>query len=221
MEIHCPSCRLKIPLDDLNPSTDVTLCRRCGKTHSFAVLSGATTIDLHTPPSGSRFEVLASGFTAEATTRSLMAVFLVPFTCVWAGMSVGNIYGRQILHGQFNPTDSFMGLPFLLGSVVLVGWCAMLIGGVVRVTRQGDELDVFTGVGPLGWRRRYCWSDIRTVREGATATMGRWGSGQGRSVILEGRRRIAFGTLLTEERRYFMLQVMQKMLATAYPGGLR
>lgn len=159
--------------------------------------------------------MLANGFTAEATTRSLTAVSLVPFTCVWAGISVGNIYGRQILHGKFNPTDSFMGLLFLLGSVVLVGWCAMSIGGVVRVTRQGDELDVFTGVGPLGWRRRYRWSDIRIVREVATAAMGRWGSGQGGSVALEGRTRVAFGALLTEERRYFILRVMQKMLATA------
>jgi hypothetical protein len=214
MDIRCPSCRSKIALEDVNPSTDIALCRHCSSTHSFAMLSGATTIDLQVHPSGTRFELLTGGFTAEAITRSWMAAFLVPFTCVWAGMSVGNLYGRQILHGSFDLTQSFMGLPFLIGSIVLVGWCALSIGGVVRVTRQGDELKIFTGVGPIGWRRRYRWSEIHTVREDLTATTGRWGRNQGRCIILEGTTRAAFGSILTEERRYFILKVIRKMLAT-------
>lgn len=214
MDIACPSCRSKIALEDVNPSTDIALCRRCGRTYSFGLLNAAQGIDLQTPPSGARFEVVPGGFTIEATTRTWMAAFLVPFTCVWAGESLGSIYGRQIQHGVFDPKAALMGLPFLLGSVVLVGWCAMLTAGVVRVTRQGDELEVFTGVGPVGWRRKHPWSVIRNAREDVASTGSRRRN-QGRCILLEGTTRVAFGSTLTEERRYFMLQAIRKMLATA------
>jgi hypothetical protein len=84
---------------------------------------------------------------------------------------------------------------------------------VVRVTRQGDDLEVFTGVGQIGRRRKYRWQDIRTVREDASPSGARWGRNQGRCIFLEGATRAAFGSMLTEQRRYFMLQVLRKMLA--------
>jgi hypothetical protein len=36
---------------------------------------------------------------------------------------------------------------------------------------------------------------------------------QKRCIVLEGANRAAFGSMLTEERRYFLLHAMRKMLA--------
>ena len=125
MEIMCPSCRSKIATADINVSTDVALCRACGNTLSLSeIVGGIRTgpINLKSPPSGAWYEPTPNGFTAGATTRSWFALFIVPFTCVWAGGSMSGIYGTQIASGHFNLGTSIFGIPFLIGSCVLVSW---------------------------------------------------------------------------------------------------
>src|SRR3984957_14366963 len=154
MEVICPSCRAKIAAGDINVSTDVALCRSCGNTFRLSEIIGAipsSSIDLHSPPSGAWYTPVADGFTAGATTRSWMALFIVPFTCVWAGGSMFGIYGTQIIKGQFIPSSSLFGIPFLIGSIVLVSWCAMAVAGKVTVTLHATQLSIFTGVGSIGW----------------------------------------------------------------------
>ena len=105
MEILCPSCRSRIPADDLNVSTDIALCRACDKPFRISEAVGSAPADpqlLATPPSGAWFDPLPDGFRAGASTRSWMALFIVPFTCVWSGGSLFGIYGTQIVHGRFN-----------------------------------------------------------------------------------------------------------------------
>ena len=211
MNLACPNCRSTVPLEDVNVSTDIALCRKCGKTFSFSenVASTADSVPvLNTPPSGAWFEHLPEGFRAGASTRSWIAVVLIPFTCVWAGGSLSGIYGSQIKKGQLDPASSLFGLPFLIGSIVLVTMCVMALAGKVEITKAHDQLTLFLGVGPLGWSRRFLWSDFSRVREET-----RWGnrglSGQGQTIVLEGTRRVAFGSMLNDERRYFLLNVFQ------------
>jgi hypothetical protein len=98
MQITCPTCRAKVATDDINVSTDVALCRSCGNTfHISEVLGGTSSIlgsmlssivppsgpvDLNSPPAGAWYTPTGDGFTAGASTRSWMALFIVPFTCV-------------------------------------------------------------------------------------------------------------------------------------------
>jgi hypothetical protein len=214
MDITCPSCRSTIALEDVNVSTDLALCRSCGKTFSFSEIAGGSATagpDLTVPPAGAWFEQFPGGFRAGGSTRSWMALFLVPFTCMWAGGSLGGIYGRQITSRQFDFSSSMFGLPFLIGSVVLVAVCAMSVAGKVEVTQSGNRLSVFMGVGWLGWTRSYLWSDFNSVREDSSRGGFNWNQ-QGRMILLEGKRRAAFGATLSEERRYFMLNAVRKML---------
>ena len=54
---NCPVCRAAIPLEDVNVAADLALCRACGKTCSFAMLSGSSEISLDClahPPRGIR-----------------------------------------------------------------------------------------------------------------------------------------------------------------------
>ncbi len=50
----CPSCHNHVPMDDVNVSTDLVLCRKCGKTFKFSELMelSTSTIDVSKPPVG-------------------------------------------------------------------------------------------------------------------------------------------------------------------------
>jgi len=230
MQITCPNCRAKIATDDINVSTDVALCRSCGNTcHVSEVLGGTSTIlssllssvvppsgpvDLNSPPSGAWYTPLADGFTAGTSTRSWMALFIVPFTCVWSGGSMTGIYGTQLMKGHFNLPMSLFGLPFLIGSIFLVSWCVMSVAGKVTVSVHGDRLAIFTGVGPLGVTRTANVSDFRSVRE--DFGYGSMNSNRGSRVIrLEGNRSMAFGSMLSNERRHFLVGALQTALSGA------
>src|SRR6185503_14602125 len=210
MQITCPTCHAKIVTDDINVSTDVALCRRCGNTfHVSEVLGGTSSIlsslvssmvppsgpvDLNTPPSGAWYEPAADGFVAGASTRTWMALFIVPFTCVWAGGSMTGIYGTQLMKGHFNLGMSLFGLPFLIGSCFLVSFCAMMVLGKVPISVHGYRLAVFTGVGPSGITRTASLSEFKSVREDfGYVSMN--SNRTSRVIRLEGTRAMAFGSM--------------------------
>ena len=216
MDVICPSCRSRIAPSDINVATDVALCRSCGNTFRLSEIIGAipsSSIDLHSPPSGAWYTPTADGFTAGATTRTWSALFLIPFTCVWSGITMYGIYGTQIIKGHFSLSSSLFGIPFLIGTFFLVSMCASCVAGKVTVTRHSDQLAIFFGVGPIGWTRTCSLSDFSTVREGYPG-MGSWGwnNRRGPAIRLEGKRVVAFGSMLSIERRYFLLQVLQTAL---------
>jgi hypothetical protein len=215
MDYSCPSCRATIGMDDINVSTDLALCRVCGKTFSFSAIAGGSAAegpDLAAPPAGAWFEQLPDGFRVGASTRSWMALFLVPFACVWSGISLTGIYGKQITSGQLDIGSSIFGLPFLIGTFFLVGMCLMTVAGKTEITRSGDRLSLFSGVGPIGWTRNYQWSDFSNVREDSRRNGINWNRQGQIAVLLEGKRRAAFGSMWNEERRYFVLSALRKML---------
>jgi hypothetical protein len=143
----------------------------------------------------------------------LMAIFLVPFTCVWAGGSLSGIYGKQIASGHLDPSSSLFGLPFLIGSCFLICLCAMVTTGKVTVCLSSGRLIIFTGVGSIGWTRSYSWSDFQTVREEAGYGSFNW-SGRGQAIALEGKRKVTFGSMWSEDGRYFVLNVLRRELRT-------
>jgi hypothetical protein len=92
----------------------------------------------------------------------------------------------------------------------LVSWCAILVAGQVTVSLHSDRLAIFTGVGPFGITRTSNLSDFKTARED-------WGafksnSQPSRVIRLEGARSIAFGSMLSNQRRYFLLSALQSAL---------
>jgi hypothetical protein len=215
MQVSCPSCGTVIPADDLNISTDLALCRACGKTFRLSENIDDLTSsgpDLAAPPAGVEYEPLADGFRISAATRSWTALFIVPFTCVWSGISLSGIYGKQLTSGQFVLSASLFGLPFLIGSCFLISWCAMLVAGKVIVTRRADTLSVFTGLAGIGWTRTYAWSDFSSAREDTGNRFSSWRNRSARTIVLEGRRRASFGSLLSDARRYFVLCTLRAEL---------
>lgn len=211
MEPRCTGCRSPIPLADVNVSTDVALCRRCGRTHSYAELvrdASETPVDLGKPPGGAWFREIPRGFEVGASTRSFVALFLVPFACVWSGGSLSGIYGTQIARGELDLFLSLFGIPFLLGSIFLWTACAMAVLGKVVVRVEGDEGTAFTGAGPFGRTRRFSWREVSSVKGGSLlGANGKPGFG----VSLEGPQPVSIGTGLTPARLRFLRDALREM----------
>ena len=215
----CPRCGNRLPSEDINVGSDTALCRKCGGSYRFSELiesGGGAVFDPSNPPHGTSIRAAAGGFSASASTRSAQAWFLVPFMCVWSGFSLGGIYGSQFLKGHFDLGNSLMGIPFVLGTLLFGTQAVMSACGHVSIALIGDEGSIFEGVGPLGWTRRFRWSDLESVREGRASYL----SGRGRQNDLlialhfksGSQPPLRFGTMLSEERRWFLMWALRSQL---------
>ena len=143
----CPKCGAEVPLSDINVSADLMLCKSCGETSSFTEAVnevGDESVLVKPPPKHLRIDKKISP----------LALFFVPFTCVWAGFSMMGIYGSQIIKGEFNLEQSLFGIPFLIGSTVLVSACFFMLFGKRVLELKGGEAKYFAGVFGIGLRKR-------------------------------------------------------------------
>ena len=164
--------------------------------------------DLNRPPSGAWFHRDHRGFEVGATTRSAAALFLVPFMMVWSGFSLGGIYGTQIVKGQFNLGMSLFGIPFLLGTLLFGSIAVMTVCGKMLVRVEGNKGTSFTGVGPLGFRKRFKWDEVKAVRRTSKAGSENSTTSQ---ITLEGSECINTGVGLSEKRFQFMLSALRQI----------
>jgi hypothetical protein len=216
MSYHCPRCDQSIPLDDINVAKDVALCRRCGQSSSFADLveeedDDAPVIQVSHPLKGAWLQEEGRDFKVGATTRSWSALFFIPFTLLWAGGLLIMIYGAWVAQGRFEGKHFLFILPFLLGTSLLVLTCLMTTLGQVVVRVKNQQGEVFTGVGPVGWRRRFRSGEVRNVRLGTA----NWKvNGQlVRQLWLESAgKTLKFASGVSQERQDFLLKVLRRQL---------
>jgi hypothetical protein len=167
VEVVCPRCHSAVPLEDVNVANDIALCRKCAYNFSFADAlcdSEVEAVDLSKPPKGIWYKRLPNGFELGASTRSAVAFFLVPFMMVWSGFSLGGIYGTQIVKGHFNLGMSLFGIPFFLGTLLFGSIAIMTVCGKFCVRADGNNGEVFVGVGSLGYRKKFRWDKVRDIR---------------------------------------------------------
>jgi hypothetical protein len=68
---------------------------------------------------------------------------------------------------------------------------------------------VFTGIGPLGYRKRFNWREVQSVR--VKEKLSRRG-GVSERVSLEGQTSVDVASGLNTERRHFMVAALRQML---------
>jgi hypothetical protein len=213
LKILCPSCRRELPAENLNIATDLGKCTACGEVFQISSVAGQRPFEpesLRNPPSGTWFRQHSRGFVLGASTRSPFALFIIPFGLVWSGGSLGGIYGTQLVQGQFNPFMSLFGIPFLIGSVMLWATALMSVAGRVELRVEADSGVHFVGIGPIGIRKRFRWSEITGIREGINTSL--TAGNRGRSaIVLEGSTRLLVGGELNESRRYYFLNVLKSL----------
>ena len=170
MEFHCPDCGLPIEVADLAPAQGVAVCRFCQKPHPLQACQAAVPYEQRNilpeqaVPKGVQLEETMDGFRLTLSTRSCIAIFLVPFTLFWAGGSLGGIYGTQIAQGKFNWMMSLFGIPFLIGSVALIGLTIMTVAGRTVVELAGGKFSIRTGALGVYRTKSAAWHDVRSCR---------------------------------------------------------
>ena len=170
MEFHCPDCGLPIQAADLAPAQGVAVCRFCEKPFPLEACQAAVpfadrhVVPVMTPPKGVDLVETMDGFRLTLSTRSCIAIFLVPFTLFWAGGSLGGIYGMQIKQGKFDLMMSLFGLPFLVGSFFLIALTVMSVAGRTVVELAGGKFSIRTGALGVYRTQSAPWSDVRSCR---------------------------------------------------------
>lgn len=153
----CPNCGKELPLADVNIAQDVALCRACNYTGSFlaaATVPRLTDEELARPPKRvSLRREFGDALTVVCRPRRAALWFLVPFVALWSGGSMTGIYVAPLVRGTFEWRDGLFGIPFLLGTLVLLAIVAYLAFGQTTVTLSKGRIRTFTGVFGLGRTR--------------------------------------------------------------------
>lgn len=208
--MNCPKCHSELAFADINIQKDIAHCSQCN--HVFTISEEVreaehkvipVDFDIESPPNGASFERRGDHIIYGAHTRSKIAIFLIPFMLIWSGGSIGMIYVRQIITGEYSIFLSIFGLPFLAGTIFFLWIIMQSLAGKVIVTLDNKGGEIFSGVGKLGIKKEFLWEDVVQVidKPSTTKTM-RNGN---RIISIEGAKRINFGNALSDERRDYIL----------------
>lgn len=211
--MNCPQCQAVIPSHQINITSDIAQCTQCDFVFKISEnIKPSSVIDStfnrNEPPKGAWIKSDFTAMTIGATTRSWFSLFLIPFMLVWSGMSLGGIYGSQLSSGVFDIMSSLFGIPFIIGSVIFWSLALMLTFGKVEITLTTEGGKIFTGIGILGFTQRFEWSEISNIYEDITYSSRRQPQ---HAIILEGKTRLSFGSMLNNERRYYILKTLQQV----------
>lgn len=208
MEIKCPYCSREIDPQNVNIEADSAMCRWCQRLFapsSLTQVAPAVDVDWDNPPPGVQVTRLGRKTVITASTRSAWALLGVPFLLLWTAGVIGKIYLRSEPPSLY---ETLIGIVFLSFSVILWVSELMLVVGRVEIRLEPGRGEVFSGIGPIGWRRAFDPGEVHHVREEIGGRRGTY-----RVFVLEGKERLRFGgLLLNDQRRYFVLQALKRAL---------
>ncbi len=209
MKLVCPQCHSEVAPQELPAPGGKALCGSCRKQFRCPEINEAagSGLDLRNPPAGAWFKEFPNGFELGASMRSPMALLLVPFACVWIAGSAG-LFFQSVKRAP--GCDGWLwafSLSLVAGVVFFGGVGLMGICGKAVVRRQGDAGEVFTGVGALGFRRRFNWSQVQSMR----ITKGYGRSFRSEQITLQGVQKVHFGSNLGPRRLEFILGALRQI----------
>lgn len=239
----CSKCGKAIPSDEVNVANDVAYCRACNLSHRLsdltqgAGLDGA--LDLNNPPAGAWYRNEGIGPVIGATHRSLgTAMGALAFSLFWngivsvfvliaaastlrhLGIAVPDWFPAPVMNGS--PMGLGMTIflwifltPFILIGLVMIGAFLSALGGRTEVRMGHAEGVVFTGIGALGYRRRFDASGVKEVRIDDRQWRDSDGDRRRKTcIVIETRdgKQTKLGSMLTPERRKFVAGAVRKVL---------
>ena len=231
----CPKCRAVIPADDINVAADIAFCRPCNNAHTLSQIARGNGIDpdldLSRPPSGAWKRANALGTIIGASHRSVAgAIGTFAFAAFWNGIvsifvslalaSTLSLIGLPL--PQWFPAPkmngSSMGLgmtlflwlfltPFIAVGLAMIAAFFSCLAGKTEIRVRDWDGEIFTGVGPIGFRKKFKTESVKDVRIDDRQWRDSDGDRRRQTNIiielLEGKP-IKFGSSLPEDRRLFL-----------------
>ncbi|GLB52969.1 hypothetical protein NBRC110019_20090 [Neptunitalea chrysea] len=202
--MNCPNCKVEIAPDNINIQVDTAKCSYCGTVFKVSeqLHVKKSAFDLKTTPNQAWYYKERDDMVLGASLRNRQMYFFVPFAALWAG-GVLTAFTVFIFEGVFLNTPFILLplLPFLVASIFMISMAALMVAGKVefRLNKRGGT--VFTGVGNIGIKREFLWADVDTITERSSTFI--YPSQVGLRIALEGKKRIAVGARLSDERRFY------------------
>ena len=228
-----------IPGEEINVGNDLAYCRPCNLAHRLSEITLAAdelvAFRSDQPPSGVSVETAGARTVITASNRSIgSALGLLFFAVFWNGITsvfvvlafAATLHNLNLPMPGWFPAPRMNGgtmgwgetlflwlflTPFILIGVGMASAVLNCLFGRTEVVLEGTQSSVFSGVGRVGWRRRFEAPQITEIRlyqkrnsEGADT--------HGILLALRSGKEIKFGTMLTKERRSFMLQALRQRL---------
>lgn len=238
----CTRCKRVIPSEDINVAQDIAYCRACNVTYQLSSLAMgaevAVSADTTNPPGGAWYRNQGVETVIGATHRSLGTAFGALLAALfWNGIVsvfvvfalAGTLQHLGVSLPAWLPVPKSAGRPSPLGLVLFL-WVFLLpfiaiglamvatvlssLGGRTEVSIGAGEMAIFTGIGPLGKRRRFPISDIQAVRFDVRQWRDRNGSHERACIVIDMRsgKPFRFGSMMSEERRRFVAAATRKAL---------
>jgi len=239
----CSKCRTAIPSEDVNVANDVAYCRACNISYQLSSLTvGAELdagVDLRNPPAGAWYRSDGSGTLVGATHRSVGgALGALAFALFWNGIVsvfvtfaiAGTLRNLHLTLPSWFPAPNMNGspmgvgmtlflwlflTPFIVIGLVMIGAFLSSLGGRTEVRIHNAEGVVFSGIGPLGFRKRFDARAVKEVRIEDKSWRDNDGGRQRKTnIVIETRegKLIRLGSMLREDRRKFLASALRKAL---------
>ena len=236
----CPKCKTEISRDDVNVANDVAYCRACNLAHKLSELVHVSeltaNVDFRRPPAGAWYSSDNRGMIAGATHRSLgMALGLLAVSLFWNGIVSVFVLASidsTLRHLGITPPHWFpapkinegVGMtiflwifltPFIVVGLCMIGGFLSSLMGRTEVRVRNAQGEVFVGIGPIGYRRKFEASGVKDVRIDDQ----QWRDSDGdkrrkTAIVIETRagKVVKFGSMLTEGRRKFVAAAARSAL---------
>lgn len=210
----CPQCGKPLLLEDFNVSENMAFCRACGYTGAFLGNTAVRVItdeEMAHPPKRVR---LRKGFDDElqviCTPKRWVLWFLVPFTLLWSGISMTVIFIVPLATGKFEWKEGLFGLPFLVGTIFLLGFILMMVFGHLAVTLSRGQVRIFRGAFGLGRTQTIpCGGDTSVSIEQSSVSVNN--VRQSEIVLRNGEKTVQFGaTSLSKEAMEYVAAVLRR-----------
>lgn len=238
----CTRCKHVIPSEDINVAQDIAYCRACNVTYQLSSLATgaevAISTDTNNPPAGAWYRNEGVETVIGATHRSLgtafgallaalfwngivsvFVIFALAGTLQHLGVSLPAGFPVPKSGGRPSPLGLILFLwvfllPFILIGLAMVATVLSSLGGRTEVRVADSEAVVFTGIGPLGKRRRFPVSDIQAVRFDLRQWRDRNGPHERACIVMDTRigKPFKFGSMLNEDRRRFVAAALRQRL---------
>jgi hypothetical protein len=125
------------------------------------------------------------------------------------------IYIKPIMETGKLPalTSMLFGLPFLIGSIVLIFINLNMLFGKTVITLKRGKGDVFIGIGPLGWRRKFEYNTQSQIRLIPTNVRINEVAKSGINIIT-GDKNITFGTTIDDKAKSYIAAKLKELIRT-------